>query len=225
MSGSYITESGTISANGDSSAQHSFLIPYASLVSTVQGLIDPPAPHPIWVGLKCKQVSYEINNLADSGLIITASYGKPEDDEDLGEISIDISGENMTLPKKGHKWDSSTGTDLSEDDPAPGIIVPSISLSVKINQLSDIPLDTIIANIGKINSGTWQGFSLECIMFLGATSTKKLKADGSSSAWTLDYKFEGKTRSWNKFWKPATSTWATIYPSLYETFDPDTLFS
>jgi hypothetical protein len=137
--------------------------------------------------------------------------GSPE----LTDETVEPLTEFVTLSPKGMTWGSLGGTPL-ENDEAPGMLLKSFNWVFTRMNVSDIPaaVDTLIGNV---NNSTIESrslgftFSPETLLYTPPFLSRKVNADGVTSRWTIQFRFSRRPQGWNKFFRPETNAWDSIY--------------
>jgi hypothetical protein len=167
----------------------------------------------------------------NAGAVVTLNYrtqeysengGTADDDEDGTVIlahAIQVGGEYLTLPANGVRWENDPpGKRNQEEDLAPAKLVPTIEHVFTAFRLPELPMDFIVANIGKVNETQDSFFNApaETLLFIGCSASRRVTAQGVE-AWEIEYRFsqriiwEGEeARGWNHFYRAQTGTWEKI---------------
>src|SRR5262249_2323258 len=120
--------------------------------------------------------------------IIYSSLSYQEGTE-TGVLSVDYGSEWFTLSNStpSLKFSDGTGGDVSTDL-NPSLRITTISFKQTRNNLPNIPVNTIIAASSTVNSAVFQGAPAGTVKFDGASSRRRLFANGSPG-WDLTYAF------------------------------------
>jgi len=190
---------------------------------------DPKNPRPDSFGLGT-------NSYPGGGALLTINYAPNEFDDNQTstdkknpenvvflEQSIAVSGEFLTWPNQGVRWE--TGTEGSafiagnndkrwvvNEDIKVGIVIPMLDHTLTWNYVKSPPWDAIRNCIGKVNQDAFNGCAPETLLFLGATASRSFSTIGFPW-WKLGYKFAEKCmnaplkpkdvpQGWNHFLRP-----------------------
>lgn len=175
------------------------------------------------VTIQYKTIPYSQGGGADDQ-IITRRYSK--------------TGEFMTLPSNGVKWDGAAGAILDPDIVA-GKVVPMEEITVSLHRVTPAFFttlkDSIDDLIGCTNDAVFEGRAAESVLLLGGDFTQTVSADGSVTH-ECEIKFGVRSikdgankRGWNYFFDPVTGTWRRLKTKdgkdIYELKDFSTLYS
>lgn len=156
------------------------------------------------VTIQYKTIPYSQGAGADDQ-IITRRYSK--------------TGEFMTLPSNGVKWDGDAAAVLDPDIVA-GKVVPMEEIIVTLHRVTPAYFTSLKATIddliGCVNNATFEGRAAESVLLLGGDFTQTVSADGSVTH-QCEIKFgvrsikEGANkRGWNYFFDPITGTYRRL---------------
>lgn len=162
--------------------------PGSSLFCTqarIEGLGQPgedPQGQPTYSGGAKVTATYE-----------TLSYDPDKDDQKPNSPgpylteSLSISGRFVSLPKEAFQWESD-GEPLSEDDVAPGQIVPQAEYRLTRHKVPELPKEALFAAIGKLNAAGFAQVDAETLLFLGAEARREHTSAGAES-WEIELHF------------------------------------
>lgn len=211
----------TIKLNKDnSSASITLLVPYTDAIDyaqemlgglrtafgTVQFFIGAQFPRS---GLGLFVTDCDIKPLKDFNTdfldwetaVVTLSYGKldqpqEEDGTEIGDIEIEVAGEEMTLPREGVEVN---GEALPESAPTPIKIVPILNLTVSYKRKPDSDISTYVALAGKVNSTTFEGYGAGQVLYQGTSVKRSVTTDGNDQ-YSNVHKFQIRPNGWNYVW-------------------------
>ena len=155
--------------------------------------------------------------------ILTIEYG--HGDEGTGETgggdiiseSLEPSAEFLTLDHTNFLWgnpDPETGVALEAAE-APGFLIVGFDYVQTIYNLATVPT-TILSEIGKVNQSSQVAsllgltFPAETLLYTAGSPSKTTKSDGSGK-WNVTCRYSFRRTGWNKFWRPTTQTYESIY--------------
>lgn len=234
MAGYYqITSESFSVSRDDSSATETRIIPWADAAAyaqTVTGgyitlngirVFRIPAQHHTLL-LFCNDCRVEPFNYDADGqdwldAKATLTYGildQPQGDDDtqVGDVSIEVQGEEMVLPKANFTVD---GDELGDDDINPVKVIPVISLKITYHSQPTISPTAWINYVGKVNSSSFEGYPAETVMFQNPSASRTITTDGNDS-YDYTYTFVVRPQGWNKIYRPGDG-WVELDPPMYET--------
>ncbi len=195
-----------------------------------------------------------------SGAIATLSYetqtfkegeplgdGENEDGLAIFSHALQIGGEYLQLPASSLRWSKKAADPDDEElnqfeDLQAGKLIPLIEHVVTLYRVPELPLETIISKIGRINIQYDELFQApaETLLFLGCNASRKVTTDGAE-AWELEYRFSQRVMwqyytdldgndlgdplavGWNHFMDPKLGFWRKLYikngDTIYATTD------
>lgn len=139
----------------------------------------------------------------------TVTYAPlPFDPTDMGSDGLDFGIELAALPSsiEVFKWTSDNVAVPASDTPAIRIGCATIS---RVRRYADLPLDTVLPALGKVNGATYRGITPGKLLFDGASAYRLLTSYGASM-WTLQYRILYKSVGWNTIYRPSTNSFETV---------------
>lgn len=142
---------------------------------------------------------------------------------------IEPVAEFIRLDPRRFRWTS--GAPLTEGE-APGYLYQTMNLIFKYVNQPAIP-PAFLSGIGKVHNAVWLSpttglsYAAETLMFCPAPISNTYTT-GGSSGFNYTIKFAYRPNGWNKYWRPQTQAWESIYlddGTLYKSYPPADLSS
>jgi len=207
----------------------SYFVDWANRFTFVNQVIGAQVADPDFTKIRAKEANIVGNGksshnattgaIAYEKALITVTFktndkDKQNDDTILSQ-EVDFAANFVTVPRKGYTWIG--GGELNQD---PGKFLGVCEFGFERKYVPTLDIDAIFSLLGKVNSATFYGRDPAKVLFQGVKAKRESKWDGSDG-WTLNYKFIGRTESWNKLLKEGV--WTGTTPALYESADFSTL--
>ena len=142
-----------------------------------------------------------------------------------------LSGEYHTMPGRGLTWFDDADIPIPKDA-LRTIRVPITEHHFTWNRVTRPPETAIEAALGKVNEFSWSGFSLETLLFEGASMKREFAGfpdndpvaggEGSWGTWEVNYVFRQKVISlgnlrfgWQHVWRVGVGEIASSYERLF----------
>lgn len=167
-------------------------------------------------------------------IFLIVEYGAPkpgdEDDsedpenpdpEDLFEVSIDVAGEHITLPKGNVVWGSGVtypniaGDPIGEEESESYKLVPTIECTFSYPKAKKLMVATMSGLVGKVNTGAFKiphdtsSFAAGKVLFVGSQSKQKKTTAGWQYA-DRQLKFHIREPGWNYLFSAKVGNWQKI---------------
>jgi len=199
----------------DRVALHQALLGGGALVGGVV-VFTAPYHHPVYTWMYATHVHIE-GVVGQSGLTsdvngwIAYDYARltvefQQVDTDYGNDQIDFSGAVVTAPEGAFKWQDGTPLLSSE---RPGLVRARTHFTRTKNNVTSLPVSTIISLIGKVNNNTFFGAAAEAVLFVGARSQRNFTATGTPN-WSYAASFSIDPYGWNFFLRGSTAAYERI---------------
>tara|TARA_B100000519_G_scaffold171024_1_gene157089 strand:+ start:40479 stop:41273 length:795 start_codon:yes stop_codon:yes gene_type:complete len=184
-------------------------------------------------------LGYSMHGLARCKVTIQYETLTDEKDADannnLVTHTLDVSGEFLTMPSTGLKWQGEAKA-IPNDDLQAGKIIPQVEHSISWPDVLNVPYSAIRNCVGKVNSGNFFGAAAESLLFVGAQIEKTVNSHGKRT-YKVDYRFserllkhKNQSVGWNHFFDPKTGNWRYLVTlkggdKMYDDANFKTLFT
>jgi hypothetical protein len=166
---------------------------------------------------------------------------KASDDAPAGQLITRnwvVSGEFLTLPTAGLRWNDDPDNNVVPPDVVCGITCPMVDITVTLHRVTAAYFATLLQdiydNIGKVNTVAFESANAYTLLLLGADFTQTVSSDGTFT-YECAIKFQYKNRAsdnpgaddeifgWNIFYDPMRGEWRHLERAngdpIYDGFD------